>query len=90
MPEAMAHLAPTTISTAGTIGAARLSELAGHGQESLRAGAGGALNAASAATQAGVNGSVRYSLPRSVRSPALAPSRLVKWASLAQRPVNQA
>ncbi len=36
--EALAHLAHTTISTAGTIGAARLSELAQHVQETLRAG----------------------------------------------------
>ena len=36
--EALARLAHTTISTAGTIGAARLSELAQHVQEALRAG----------------------------------------------------
>ena len=41
--EAMAHLAHTTISTAGTIGAARLSEIAGHLQESVRVGAAGEL-----------------------------------------------
>ena len=41
--EAMAHLAHTTISTAGTIGAARLSEIAGHVQESVRAGTAGEL-----------------------------------------------
>jgi len=41
--EAMAHLAHTTISTAGTIGAARLSELASHVQESVRAGTAGEM-----------------------------------------------
>ena len=41
--EAMTHLAHTTISTAGTIGAARLSEIAAHVQESVRVGAAGAL-----------------------------------------------
>ena len=41
--EAMAHLAHTTISTAGTIGAARLSEIAGQVQESVRVGAAGEL-----------------------------------------------
>ena len=40
---AIAHLAHTTISTAGTIGAARLSQVALHLQESLRAGTPGEL-----------------------------------------------
>jgi two-component system sensor histidine kinase/response regulator len=41
--EAIAHLAHTTISTAGTIGATRLSEIAAHLQESVRTGSHGAL-----------------------------------------------
>ena len=41
--ETIAHLAHTTISTAGTIGAARLSEIAAHVQESVRAGTQDAL-----------------------------------------------
>ncbi len=39
--------------------------------------------------QAAVNGSLRYRLPSAVSSPS-APSRLVKCASLFQRPVNHA
>ncbi len=42
--EAIAHLAHTTISTAGTIGAQQLSELATHMQESVRAGTPDALS----------------------------------------------
>ena len=42
------------------------------------------------AAQDALNGSVRYRRPSSVSSPAPAPSRLVKCASLFQRPVNQA
>ena len=54
-------------------------------------GRGAGCPAATAARcQAGVNGSVRYSLPRSVSSPVVVVSRLVKCASLAQRPVNHA
>ncbi|MBC7664146.1 MAG: response regulator [Caulobacter sp.] len=42
--EAIAHLAHTTISTAGTIGAQQLSELATHMQEGVRAGTPDALS----------------------------------------------
>ena len=41
----IAHLAHTTVSTAGTIGATRLSEIAEHLQESVRAGTAAALPA---------------------------------------------
>ena len=43
--EAIAHLAHTTVATAGTIGATRLSEIAAHLQESVRVGAHEALPA---------------------------------------------